>query len=61
MYNSRRTNNIIKDVSPSNNGAREMEFSLVDGGQDDEYNDVDAVAISKTLMTQDAYLWNRMI
>ncbi len=47
-----------------------MEFSLLDGGEDDEYNGIDFVEISKICATQDAYfggtgpfdtVWRRIV
>ena len=40
-----------------NNGAREMEFGLPDGGEDDEHNGIGLVASSQTFVTQDAFFF----
>ena len=53
---SKRINSIAKNPNFSNSGAKEMEFSLFDGGDDDEYNGVVFVEVSKIFAMQDDFI-----
>ena len=45
------SNSIPKQVDSANNGNREMQFSLLDDGDDGEYSCISDVEISKQLLT----------
>ena len=55
-------NTILECWQVCNNGDREMDFGPFDGLEDDEYNGMDFVALSRIFTAQDDFfLWRRGI
>ncbi len=55
-------NNMAKEGNFFNNWLTDMEFGLIDGGEDDEHKRVRLMVISKIFVTQgDFFLWNHTI
>ncbi len=57
MRASRKIKNIAKYANFSNNGLRQMEFSMFGGGEDGEYNGVGFEEISKIFAMQGTFLF----